>query len=163
MEGKGRVGSSSSSSYTAKIFGPKEPSSSANFNSIFPPPSKSIQGTSRNILSSKHGSLDQRKESATCNLSSSLYYGGQDVYSQSTHNHTHTTVKETKSLTLQNVVSNQINKDQNRDNNDANSSDASRGNWWQGIIYIHPNQMMFVTEFTSLFTILLEASLSASL
>ncbi|KAG7564727.1 hypothetical protein ISN44_As10g014810 [Arabidopsis suecica] len=115
MDGKGRVGSALSSSFTAQLFGPKEPSSPANFNSIFPPPSK---GTSRNILSSKHGFLEQRKESATCNLSSSLYYGGQDVYSQSTHNHTYNT----------------INKDQNRDNNDA-SSDASRGNWWQGSLY----------------------------
>ncbi|CAA0384719.1 unnamed protein product [Arabidopsis thaliana] len=115
MEGKGRVGSSSSSSFTAQLFGPKEPSSSANFNSIFPP----FKGTARNILSSKHGSLEQRKEAGTCNLSSSLYYGGQDVYSHPTHNHTYPT----------------INKDQNRDNNDANSSDASRGNWWQGSLY----------------------------
>ncbi|VVB04587.1 unnamed protein product [Arabis nemorensis] len=40
MEGKGRVGSSSSSCLTSQLFGPKEPSSSSNFNSIFPPPSK---------------------------------------------------------------------------------------------------------------------------
>ncbi|CAA7036685.1 unnamed protein product [Microthlaspi erraticum] len=121
MEGKGNVGSSSSSSssFTAQLFGPKEPSSSSNFNSIFPPPSK---GTARNIISSKHGSLDQRKESATCNLSSSLYYGGQDVYSQSTNNHTYPTV----------------NKSQPREKDDAsgnNSLDASRGNWWQGSLY----------------------------
>ncbi|EOA25344.1 hypothetical protein CARUB_v10018666mg [Capsella rubella] len=89
MEGKGRVGSSpSSSSFTAQLFGPKESTSSANFNSIFPPPSK---GTSRNILSSKHGSLEKSKNTSTCNLSSSLYYGGQDVYSQSTQNHTYPT------------------------------------------------------------------------
>ncbi|XP_023638667.1 uncharacterized protein LOC17885986 isoform X2 [Capsella rubella] len=117
MEGKGRVGSSpSSSSFTAQLFGPKESTSSANFNSIFPPPSK---GTSRNILSSKHGSLEKSKNTSTCNLSSSLYYGGQDVYSQSTQNHTYPT----------------INKDQDRDNTDTNSSDASRGNWWQGSLY----------------------------
>ncbi|XP_024013770.1 uncharacterized protein LOC18021123 [Eutrema salsugineum] len=111
--------SSSSSSFTTQLFGPKEPSSSSNFNSIFPPPSK---GTARNILSSKHGSLDERKESATCNLSSSLYYGGQDVYSGSTSNHTYPTV----------------NKAQPRGNDDAsgnNSQDASRGNWWQGSLY----------------------------
>ncbi|KAL9294100.1 hypothetical protein AtEden1_Chr3g0201821 [Arabidopsis thaliana] len=99
MEGKGRVGSSSSSSFTAQLFGPKEPSSSANFNSIFPP----SKGTARNILSSKHGSLEQRKEAGTCNLSSSLYYGGQDVYSHPTHNHTYPTRQNL--LTLQNVES----------------------------------------------------------
>ncbi|XP_010503302.1 PREDICTED: uncharacterized protein LOC104780496 isoform X2 [Camelina sativa] len=103
---KGQAGSSSSSSFTAQLFGPKESTSSANFNSIFPPPSKSFQGTARNILSSKHGSLEKRKDSSTCNLSSSIYYGGQE-----------------------------INKDQDRDKNDANSSDASRGDWWQGSLY----------------------------
>ncbi|KAL1222072.1 hypothetical protein V5N11_025528 [Cardamine amara subsp. amara] len=117
MEGKRRVGSSSSSSFTSQLFGPKKPnSSSANFNSIFSPPSK---GTSRNILSSNHGSLDQCKESAACNLSSSLYYGGQDVYSRTTHNQTYPT----------------INKDQVRDDDDAKSLDACRGNWWQGSLY----------------------------
>ena len=90
MEGKGKVGSSSSSSFTNQLFGPKEPSSSSNFSSIFPPPSKVLllflslllfyscfcclfwlvlefyssrfQGTTGNmILSSKHGSLGQWK------------------------------------------------------------------------------------------------------
>ncbi|XP_010503301.1 PREDICTED: uncharacterized protein LOC104780496 isoform X1 [Camelina sativa] len=116
---KGQAGSSSSSSFTAQLFGPKESTSSANFNSIFPPPSKSFQGTARNILSSKHGSLEKRKDSSTCNLSSSIYYGGQEVYSQSTQNFTYPP----------------INKDQDRDKNDANSSDASRGDWWQGSLY----------------------------
>ncbi|KAH0893359.1 hypothetical protein HID58_055788 [Brassica napus] len=91
MEGKGKVGSSSSSSFTNQLFGPKEPSSSSNFSSIFPPPSKGTTGNM--ILSSKHGSLGQCQESATCNLSSSLYYGGQDVYSGSTSNHTYHTVR----------------------------------------------------------------------
>ncbi|KFK34008.1 hypothetical protein AALP_AA5G090200 [Arabis alpina] len=122
MEGKGRVGSSSSSSsssFTAQLFGTKEPSSSSSFNSIFPPPSK---GTGRNILSSKYGFQDQRKETATCNLSSSLYYGGQDVYSRSTNNQTYPNV----------------NKAQSKEDDDAsgnNSLDASRGNWWQGSLY----------------------------
>ncbi|WZZ45404.1 hypothetical protein YC2023_041663 [Brassica napus] len=97
MEGKGKVGSSSSSSFTNQLFGPKEPSSSSNFSSIFPPPSKGTTGNM--ILSSKHGSLGQCQESATCNLSSSLYYGGQDVYSGSTSNHTYHTGKD-RYLTL---------------------------------------------------------------
>ncbi|KAJ4890463.1 hypothetical protein Rs2_30211 [Raphanus sativus] len=120
MEGKGKLGSSSSS-FTTHLFGPKEPASSSNFNSIFPPPSKGTTGNMI-ILSSKHGSLGQRNESSTCNLSSSLYYGGQDVYSGSTSNHTYPTV----------------NKSQNRGDDVAsgnNSMDASRGNWWQGSLY----------------------------
>ncbi|CAN6823415.1 unnamed protein product, partial [Brassica oleracea] len=115
MEGKGKVGSSSSSSFTNQLFGPKEPSSSSNFSSIFPPPSKGTTGNM--ILSSKHGSLGQCQESATCNLSSSLYYGGQDVYSGSTSNHTYHTV----------------NKAHSRGDSEAsenNSMDASRGNWF---------------------------------
>ncbi|KAF3513994.1 hypothetical protein F2Q69_00007653 [Brassica cretica] len=96
MEGKGKVGSSSSSSsFTNQLFGPKEPSSSSNFSSIFPPPSKGTTGNM--ILSSKHGSLGQCQESATCNLSSSLYYGGQDVYSGSTSNHNYHTVNKAQS------------------------------------------------------------------
>ncbi|KAG2329783.1 hypothetical protein Bca52824_000963 [Brassica carinata] len=120
MEGKGKMGSSlSSSSFTTQLFGPKEPSSSSNFSSIFPP----SKGTTGNmILSSKHGSLGQSKESATCNLSSSLYYGGQDVCSGSTSNHTYPIV----------------NKSQPKGDDVAsgnNSMDASRGNWWQGSLY----------------------------
>ncbi|KAF8094139.1 hypothetical protein N665_0369s0022 [Sinapis alba] len=119
MEGKGKMGSSSSSSssFTTQLFGPKEPSSSSNFSSIFPPPSKGTTGNM--ILSSKHGSLGQGKESATCNLSSSLYYGGQDVYSGPTSNHTYPTV----------------NKSQHRGDDVASGMDASRGNWWQGSLY----------------------------
>ncbi|XP_009150549.1 uncharacterized protein LOC103873890 [Brassica rapa] len=121
MDGKGKAGSSSSSSssFTAQLFGLKEPSCSSSFKSIFPPPSK---GTSENILSSKNGPIDYRKESATCNLSSSLYYGGQDIYSGSTSNHTYSTV----------------NRAQSRGDDDAsgnNSMDASRGNWWKGSLY----------------------------
>lgn len=92
MDGKGKAGSSSSSSssFTAQLFGLKEPSCSSSFKSIFPPPSKVLllflslllfyscfcclfwlvlefyssrfQGTTGNmILSSKHGSLGQWK------------------------------------------------------------------------------------------------------
>ncbi|CAH8350773.1 unnamed protein product [Eruca vesicaria subsp. sativa] len=126
MEGKGKAGSSSSSSsITAQLSGPKERSCSSNFKSIFPPPSK---GTSGNILSSKNGSIDHRKESSTCNLSSSLYYGGQDVYSGSTSSHTY----------------HNVNKAQPRGDDDAsgnNSTDASRGNWWKGIFSLINNYL----------------------
>ncbi|KAG2333422.1 hypothetical protein Bca52824_004602 [Brassica carinata] len=103
MEGKGRAASStSSSSLTTELFGSKDPSppssSSGIFSSIFPHPSK---GVARDGQSYKHGSQAQRRESSKaqedrvepCNLSSSLYYGGQDVYSRSTTNQTYPTVK----------------------------------------------------------------------
>ena len=93
MDGKGkaRSSSSSSSSFTAQLFGLKEPSCSSSFKSIFPPPSKVLlllssycsfcysffcyflkliipfsssiffQGTSENILSSKNGPIGQWK------------------------------------------------------------------------------------------------------
>ncbi|CAH2069448.1 unnamed protein product [Thlaspi arvense] len=129
MEGKGRVGSSPSSSFTAELFGSKDPSppssSSGIFSSIFPHPSK---GVTRDGQSSKHGSQAQRRESSTtqenrvepCHLSSSLYYGGQDVYSQSTTNQTYPTAKK---------------RTGEDDANGQNSQDVARGNWWQGSLY----------------------------
>ncbi|XP_056850161.1 uncharacterized protein LOC130499785 isoform X2 [Raphanus sativus] len=100
MEGKGRVGSSTSSSLTTELFGSRDPSppssSSGIFSSIFPHPSK---GVARDGPNSKHSSQAQRREYSTgqedrvepCHLSSSLYYGGQDVYSRSTNNQTYPT------------------------------------------------------------------------
>ncbi|KAL0673235.1 hypothetical protein Bca4012_001216 [Brassica carinata] len=101
MEGKGRVVSSTSSSLTTELFGSKDPvppsSSSGIFSSIFPHPSK---GVTRDGQSSEHGSQAQRRETSNaqdrvepCNLSSSLYYGGQDVYPRSTTNQTYPTLK----------------------------------------------------------------------
>ncbi|CAE6249083.1 unnamed protein product [Arabidopsis lyrata] len=134
MEGKGRVGSSSStsSSFTAELFGSKDPSppssSSGIFSTIFPHPSK---GSGRDGSNSKHGSQAQRRESLNaqedrvepCHLSSSLYYGGQDVYSRSTTNQTYPAVK------------NERRRSGEDDANGQNSQDVSRGNWWQGSLY----------------------------
>ncbi|PSS23787.1 Amidophosphoribosyltransferase [Actinidia chinensis var. chinensis] len=52
-----------------------------------------------------------------CHLSSSIYYGGQDVYShpQKTQDSGHTTF--------------------NNDGGEDDSGSASRGNWWQGSLY----------------------------
>ncbi|CAH8386431.1 unnamed protein product [Eruca vesicaria subsp. sativa] len=131
MEGKGRVVSSTSSSLTTELFGSKDPSppssSSGIFSSIFPHPSK---GVARDGQSSKHGSQAQRREYSNaqdrvepCNLSSSLYYGGQDVYPPSTTNQTYHTVK------------NERPRNEANDANGQNSQDVSRGNWWQGSLY----------------------------
>ncbi|KAJ4911058.1 hypothetical protein Rs2_05679 [Raphanus sativus] len=132
MEGKGRVGSSTSSSFTTELFGFKDPSQSSSssgiFSSIFPHPSK---GFTRDGSSSKHGSQAQRRESSTtqedrvepCHLSSSLYYGGQDVYSRSTTNQSYPTEKNDRLRSVEN------------DANGQNSQDVSRGDWWQGSLY----------------------------
>ncbi|XP_009120432.1 uncharacterized protein LOC103845349 [Brassica rapa] len=132
MEGKGRAGSSTSSSLTTELFGSKDPSppssSSGIFSSIFPHPSK---GVARDGPSSKHGLQAQRRESSTaqedrvepCHLSSSLYYGGQDVYSRSTTNQTYPTVRIERPRSGED------------DANGQNSQDVSRGNWWQGSLY----------------------------
>ncbi|XP_058215965.1 uncharacterized protein LOC131327019 isoform X2 [Rhododendron vialii] len=55
-----------------------------------------------------------------CHLSSSLYYGGQDVYS-----HPQNTQASSYPPT------HQVNKDGGEDD----SGSASRGNWWQGSLY----------------------------
>ncbi|KAJ0261425.1 hypothetical protein HA466_0045500 [Hirschfeldia incana] len=129
MEGKGRA--TSSSSLTTQLFGSKDPSppssSSGIFTSIFPHPSK---GVARDGQGSTHGSQAQRRGSSNaqdtvepCNLSSSLYYGGQDVYPRSTTNQTYPTVKHEGP------------KREENDANGQNSQDVSRGNWWQGSLY----------------------------
>ncbi|CAN4107033.1 unnamed protein product [Withania somnifera] len=129
--------SSSSSSFTNELFGPKEPSNSTLFGSVFGPHSTGLRkdaihsgdrGSSRTIKDSenqypnnvKYGTSDNgskrnqiEKVEAPCNLSSSIYYGGQDVYPP-TNNHS------TGSQT--NIVK--------KDGEGSNS--ASRGNWWQG-------------------------------
>ncbi|KAG2310985.1 hypothetical protein Bca52824_022542 [Brassica carinata] len=76
MEGKGRVGSSSSSSsFTAELYGFKDPlppsSSSGIFSSIFPHPST---GVARDGPSSKHGSQGQTEKNflLICSLSTLL-------------------------------------------------------------------------------------------
>ncbi|AED97138.1 unnamed protein product [Arabidopsis thaliana] len=134
MEGKGRVGSSSStsSSFTAELFGSKDPSppssSSGIFSTMFPHPSK---GSARDGSNSKHGSQAQRRESLNaqedrvepCHLSSSLYYGGQDVYARSTTNQTYPPVKNDRRRSGED------------DANGQNPQDVSRGNWWQGSLY----------------------------
>ncbi|MCD7445770.1 hypothetical protein HAX54_000008 [Datura stramonium] len=133
--------SSSSSSFTNELFGPKEPSNSTLFGSVFGPPSTGLRrdtNHSRDINSSrliheprnhyanntKYGTSDNgskrnqnEKVEAPCNLSSSIYYGGQDVYpptNQTTASHN-------------NIVK--------KDGGGDGSNSASRGNWWQGSLY----------------------------
>ncbi|KAK4359214.1 hypothetical protein RND71_021443 [Anisodus tanguticus] len=59
-------------------------------------------------------SFYQNEKVQPCHLSSSIYYGGPDVYSfpQNNQSSTYTTF--------------------NKDNGEDDSGSASRGNWWQG-------------------------------
>ncbi|KAI9073850.1 hypothetical protein K1719_013036 [Acacia pycnantha] len=146
MGEKQQLGSSSSSSLTSELFGSKDSyssSSSGIFGSIFSPPSKISRGESlRSELKGKtpSGTRDQisrmndsQTQSRTnkdmssiyqeqrvqpCHLSSSIFYGGQDVYyhPQSTEN----------------AGLNSLNK---KDGGEDDSGIASRGNWWQGSLY----------------------------
>ncbi|KAI4368872.1 hypothetical protein MLD38_017380 [Melastoma candidum] len=69
---------------------------------------------------SKDGSVFLEERTEPCHLSSSLYYGGQDVYSQSSGNQATGSCPMSK-------------KDRVEDDPTGNNSlDASRGNWWQG-------------------------------
>ncbi|KAG9147893.1 hypothetical protein Leryth_003490 [Lithospermum erythrorhizon] len=122
-------------------------SSSGVFGSIFPPPSskdggkvvdKPNQDSAAVYWNSRMGisdDTDMFREAATrgvpntnayyqeekahpCHYSSSIYYGGQDVYSRpknTTQNPSYSNVK--------------------KDNGEDDSEGASRGNWWQGSLY----------------------------
>ncbi|MFS7943453.1 hypothetical protein Hanom_Chr06g00500451 [Helianthus anomalus] len=145
MDGKKQATSSSSSnSFTNDLFGSKESpasSSSGLFHSIFPPPSKAYirdhiksQEAEKNYdFASRQDSVDnedrspnlkadtspfyQQETSQPCHLSSSIYYGGQDIYTNpciTKNNPGHST---------------QYTKDGEDDGR------ASRGNWWQGSLY----------------------------
>ncbi|XP_059305495.1 uncharacterized protein LOC132057075 [Lycium ferocissimum] len=135
-----------SSSFTSDLFGSKETSNSSSsgiFGSIFPPPSqghgsvnseqakqdsvihaRNAKGSTPNNEASSQAaqnkqpsSFYQNEKVQPCHLSSSIYYGGQDVYSfpQNNQNSTYTTF--------------------NKDNGEDDSGSASRGNWWQGSLY----------------------------
>ncbi|KAA8539665.1 hypothetical protein F0562_026356 [Nyssa sinensis] len=71
--------------------------------------------------SKERNSIYQNEKVEPCNFSSSIYYGGQEVYSPSSQ----TTGPQHTSK-----------KDWGEDDpNGSNSNSASRGNWWQGSLY----------------------------
>ncbi|CAI0427367.1 unnamed protein product [Linum tenue] len=144
----GSQSSSSSSSFTSELFGSKESSlssSSGIFGSIFAPSSKvlgreSLRPERKEDSSAKHGAPDYSARSLEgdnqntsyrdmssiyedqrvqpCHLSSSIYYGGQDVYHHPQSNQ-----------------STNINSTFKKDGTEDDSGGASRGNWWQGSLY----------------------------
>ncbi|KAK4268703.1 hypothetical protein QN277_025317 [Acacia crassicarpa] len=146
MGEKQQLGSSSSSSLTSELFGSKDSyssSSSGIFGSIFSPPSKisrreslrselkgkTPSGTRDEISRMNDGetqsrankdmsSIYQEQRVQPCHLSSSIFYGGQDVYYHP--------------QSAENAGLNSLNK---KDGGEDDSGIASRGNWWQGSLY----------------------------
>ncbi|XP_071710371.1 uncharacterized protein [Rutidosis leptorrhynchoides] len=119
--------SSSNSSFTENLFGPKDgntSTSSGHFGSVFGPSSTGLgnESTNRNYSGSStmqdFGSSKHSTTESTSYLSSSIYYGGQEVYPPTTHNtYAQRTFKKGEG------------------DEDPNASSASRGNWWQGSLY----------------------------
>ncbi|OIT31851.1 PREDICTED: uncharacterized protein LOC109208152 [Nicotiana attenuata] len=144
--------SASSSSFTNDLFGPKEPTKSSLFGSVFGPHSTGLgrdtihsgvrglsriqdsgnqsfgnakYGTSENGSQRSRGDIKkaiyQNETTEPCHLSSSIYYGGQDVY-----------YPTTQIPGYQNTFK----KNEEDDSQNGNNSNcASRGNWWQGSLY----------------------------
>lgn len=132
----GSKNSNKNSSFTNDLFGPKDPpspSSSTLFGSVFGPPSsmgkQDFGGhyVSGNITHNSKGGSSKDKNNKydnqtvePCYLSSSIYYGGQEVYPPNS----------------QPNASQSVFKKDGTDGGGPNGSDsASRGNWWKGSLY----------------------------
>uniref|UniRef100_A0A5B6YRC9 Uncharacterized protein n=1 Tax=Davidia involucrata TaxID=16924 RepID=A0A5B6YRC9_DAVIN len=78
---------------------------------------QSSEGESQRIPNMNKNSFYQEERVQPCHLSSSIYYGGQDIYShpQNTQSSLYSTF--------------------NKDGGEDDSGSASRGNWWQGSLY----------------------------
>ncbi|KAG8649383.1 uncharacterized protein LOC110620234 isoform X2 [Manihot esculenta] len=76
--------------------------------------SKSNQGEGQNMPNRDTSSIYQEQRVQPCHLSSSIYYGGQDIYHTQSSSMTSTFKK---------------------DGTEDDSGSASRGNWWKGSLY----------------------------
>ncbi|BBH04721.1 hypothetical protein Prudu_015932 [Prunus dulcis] len=82
-------------------------------------PAISSEGARYSLPNKDRSSVLQEERAEPCHLSSSLYYGGQEVYSQSPSTHASGSYPIFK-------------KDGGEDDpNGSNSNSAARGNWWQ--------------------------------
>ncbi|KAF9589640.1 hypothetical protein IFM89_026642 [Coptis chinensis] len=118
--------SSTSSSISNELFGPKGGSSSSSknnsstgiFDSVFAHPSMTTAGQGQNASNRGRSSIFQDERVEPHYLSSSIFYGAQDVYSN-------------QSTTRSSVPAQTYKKDGENDDPDGS---ASRGNWWQGLV-----------------------------
>ncbi|XP_014492602.1 uncharacterized protein LOC106755017 isoform X2 [Vigna radiata var. radiata] len=140
MEGRKQMGSSS---FTSELFGSNQShksSATGIFESMFSPPSKVLGreslrseasektanhiskesgGETQNTAHKDMSSIYQEQKVQPCQLSSSIHYGGQDIYSRP------------KSSQDSEFNSSMYKKDGVEDDSES----ASRGNWWQGSLY----------------------------
>ncbi|KAM1341739.1 hypothetical protein ACFX13_006241 [Malus domestica] len=83
----------------------------------------SSEGARYSVPNKDRSSVLQEERAEPCYLSSSIYYGGQEVYSQSPRTNASGSYPIFK-------------KDAGEDDpNGTNSNSAARGNWWQGSLY----------------------------
>ncbi|XWS67143.1 hypothetical protein CRYUN_Cryun05aG0261900 [Craigia yunnanensis] len=80
--------------------------------------SKGHEGENQRIANRDWSSIYQEQNVQPCHLSSSIYYGGQDVYSHP-----------------QSSQGSELNSLYKKDGGEDDSGSASRGNWWQGSLY----------------------------
>ncbi|XP_015583823.1 uncharacterized protein LOC8278133 isoform X2 [Ricinus communis] len=107
-------------SLRSEMVGKKQDSANGSWNTIPGPPaetSKSNESEGQNIPSRDTGSFYQDQKVQPCHLSSSIYYGGQDIYHhpQNSQSSSHSMFK--------------------KEGTEDDSGSASRGNWWQGSLY----------------------------
>jgi len=78
---------------------------------------QSSEGENVSVPNKDPSPFYQEQRGQPCHLSSSIYYGGQDIYShpQNTQGSVYPTI--------------------NKDSGEDDSGSASRGNWWQGSLY----------------------------
>ncbi|XP_022745636.1 uncharacterized protein LOC111295978 [Durio zibethinus] len=88
-----------------------KPGASGNF-------SKGHEGEKQNIANRDVSSIYEEQRVQPCHLSSSIYYGGQDVY-----------------FYPQSSQASGLNSVYKKDGGEDDSGSASRGNWWQGSLY----------------------------
>ncbi|XVE61968.1 hypothetical protein DITRI_Ditri06bG0081100 [Diplodiscus trichospermus] len=80
--------------------------------------SKGHEGENQNIANRDRSSIYQEQRVQPCHLSSSIYYGGQDVY-----------------YLPQSSQGSGLNSMYKKDGGEDDSGIASRGNWWQESLY----------------------------
>ncbi|XP_042510252.1 uncharacterized protein LOC122085750 [Macadamia integrifolia] len=83
---------------------------------------QSREGYNSSTPNKDSSSIYQNESVGLCSFSSSLYYGGQDIYSNS-------------SSTRASSGSTPVYKEDGRDDSNEDLNSASRGNWWQGSLY----------------------------
>ncbi|OVA17753.1 hypothetical protein BVC80_1835g131 [Macleaya cordata] len=82
---------------------------------------QSSEGENRSMHNKDRSSIYQDERTEPCYLSSSLYYGGQDMYSDPSN---------TRTSGQPHIFKKDDGED---DENGSNLNSASRGNWWQGM------------------------------